>query len=35
MRLNKIMHNDIKYIKVELEILNEKNFLKNISKLYE
>ena len=35
MRLNKIMHNDIKYIKVELEILNEKNFLKDISKLYE
>ena len=35
MRLNKIVHNDIKYIKVELEILDEKNFLKDISKLYE
>ncbi len=35
MRLKKNNNDDIKYIKVDLEILNEKKFLKDISKLYE
>ena len=34
-RLKKNNLNKIKYIKVDLEILNEKNFLKDISELYE
>ena len=35
MRLKENNCYDIKYIKVDLEILNEKKFLKDISKLYE
>ena len=34
-RLNVNQNNEIKYIKTELEILDEKKFLKEISKLYE
>ena len=34
-KLEKNYSNNIKYIKVDLEILNEKKFLKDISELYE
>ena len=35
MRIKKINYDKIKFIKVDLKILNEKKFLKDISKIYE
>ena len=34
-RLSKNNYNDIKFIKVDLEISNQEKFIKEISKLYE
>ena len=35
MRIKESNYDKIKYIKVDLKILNEKKFLKDISKIYE
>ena len=35
MRLKENNYDDVKYIKVNLELLDEKKFVKDISKIYE